>query len=174
MNAAVPRFFLSYARHDDDDYLKRFFTDLRQAVSRLDTNAAYAPGFRDDEGVATGEDWNSTISAAVHSSNALVCVYTPRFFHREFCAKEFAVFIRRNRNAQYKLQPDAEGNQKYQICDVRNIFPVLWISERDLTSPRSNAKPLPPTWCDEFNTHSTVWNRESQETTLFKVSDVCR
>jgi hypothetical protein len=35
MNEAVPYFFFSYSQADSDDFLDRFFEDLRQRVANL-------------------------------------------------------------------------------------------------------------------------------------------
>src|SRR5262249_4949239 len=106
-------------------------------------------GFRDEDGVSTGDDWNSKISAALQISNALVCIYTPSFFaedrNHEFCAKEVAAFLKRNAQTRYDATPDPEGTPRYQVREARNILPVLWISEKDLLEANSSLeKKLPP------------------------------
>lgn len=146
MSDKIPYFFFSYSRKDDDDYLKKFFKSLVERVAFLTgVHETHTVGFRDEQDVTAGDDWNSEISAAVQISKVLVCIYTPRFFSKrgthEYCAKEFAAFLKRNPQTRYVPVPDDEGQPKYQIRGARNILPVLWIGEKDLVGKPNN---LPP------------------------------
>jgi hypothetical protein len=134
MGDTVPYlFFFSYARSDRDAYLLRFFEDLKQRVALLEgIHDADTVGFRDEEGVITADDWSSKISAVLQISKVLVCIYTPRFFADDTCAKQFAAFLKRSPHTRYEPTPDPDGNLKYQVKEARNILPVLWLSEQDL------------------------------------------
>jgi hypothetical protein len=129
------KFFFSYSRADWDVFLDRFFRDLEREVAGKSGAGERKVGFRDEEGIRTGDDWNSKISAAVQISNVLVCVYSPNFFARdrmhEFCAKEFMAFLKRNPEHRYELVVE-QGQHRYQWRGARNILPVLWFSESDL------------------------------------------
>jgi hypothetical protein len=147
MEGALPYlFFFSYSRADweCDVYLAKFFDDLEMRVRMVGAAGDRKVGFRDEEGVKTGEDWTRKISAAVQTSHVLVCVYTPNFFSpgrtHEFCAKEFRAFLERDPQHCYKPGVDQkgrelydqEGRKLYEVREARNILPVLWLSEREL------------------------------------------
>ncbi len=122
-----PRFFLSYARGASDAYLERFYKDLRQEVAfreGLDNSSDNKEvGFRDTDDIAGGTDWPNELADALRSSWACVSVYTPLYFKREYCGKEFQVFLDRA-NVQY----DNEGAAENARC----ILPILWASMQDL------------------------------------------
>jgi hypothetical protein len=139
MNGAVPYvFFFSYSRADweRERYLAKFFEDLENKVSVLMGAGTQKVGFRDEEGVRTGEDWTRKISIAVQTSRVLVCVYTPNFFSaertHEFCAKEFMAFLQRDPEHRYERVVDQGGCERYEVRNARNILPILWFSERQL------------------------------------------
>jgi len=145
MSDSSPYFFFSYARGDEDSYLKRFFEDLRWRVSQLSGVAEVdTVGFRDSHGINTGDDWNTKISTALHASKVLVCIYTAKFFGREYCGKEFAAFLKRNGEFRYERIRDADGQIKYRIREARNIIPILWVGEGDLALHPDPKKKLPP------------------------------
>ncbi len=146
MSDSSPYFFFSYARGDEDSYLKRFFEDLRWRVSQLSGVAEVdAVGFRDSHGINTGDDWNTKIAGALHTSKVLVCIYTAKFFGREYCGKEFAAFLKRNGAFRYeRIRDDADGEIKYRIREARNIIPILWVGEGDLALHPDPKKKLPP------------------------------
>lgn len=134
-----PRFFLSYARRDRDKYLDRFFADLRREVAfkeGLDKESDEA-GFRDTQSINTGQDWSSRLADALREAWACVSLYTPRYFSRKYCGKEFQVFLDRS-----SVTYDEDGAAE----DSRGIFPVLWASIRDL-----QRKALPPAIASRIN-----------------------
>jgi hypothetical protein len=108
MNDNIPYFFFfSYSRGDNDVYLRKFFESLVERVASLTgVHETHTVGFRDEQDVSAGDDWNSKISAAVQISKVLVCIYSPRFFSKlgihEYCAKEFAAFLKRNPQTRYE------------------------------------------------------------------------
>jgi hypothetical protein len=131
MTEHKPYFFFSYARDDDDPYLKSFFEGLQKQVSLLGGEPIETVAFRDTHNIRTGDDWNSKISIAVQTSKVLVCIYTARFFRREFCGKEFAAFLKRHNGLRYESVQE-EGQIKYRVRDARNIIPILWVGAKDL------------------------------------------
>jgi hypothetical protein len=122
-----PRFFLSYARGASDAYLERFYKNLREEVAfreGLDNSKENKEvGFRDTDDIPSGADWPNDLADALRNSWACVSIYTPLYFKREYCGKEFQVFLDRA-NAQY----DDEGAAENARC----ILPVLWASMQDL------------------------------------------
>jgi hypothetical protein len=139
MNGTLPYlFFFSYSHADweYDAYLAKLFEDLEKKVAMVMGAGTRKVGFRDEEGVKTGDDWTRKISAAVQTSHVLVCVYTPNFFSarrtHEFCAKEFMAFLKRDPKHRYERVVDDGGRERYEVREARNILPILWLSEREL------------------------------------------
>src|SRR6266446_9592517 len=89
-------FFLSYARCDLNANVKRFFQELSEEVAQLFEGERVDPdgpvAFFDREGVELGDNWDEKLRDAVHFSRVIVPLYTPRYFERPYCGKEFAVF----------------------------------------------------------------------------------
>lgn len=121
-------FFFSYARLDRDRYLEKFFEDLDTRVRQM--TAHPEPSFRDMSKIEPGDDWPDELVTALQESQTMLCVYSPSYFTREFCGKEFSIFLERQ-----GLQPDDDGS----VRGSRRIIPVLWLREKDL-----NRFNLPP------------------------------
>jgi FxsC-like protein len=86
-------FYLSYARGDANEYVKRFVTDLNSEVSQYaGLGADEAVGFFDLTSIETGDDWNTVALSALLTSRTMVCLYSPRYFNSEYCGKEFELF----------------------------------------------------------------------------------
>ena len=89
-------FFTSYARDDNSDAI------LGRAVQRLSERVASKLGmadtdapnvvFFDVKAIRTGQDWEQRLGDAVRSTPILVCLCSPTYLSREYCAKEFEVF----------------------------------------------------------------------------------
>jgi hypothetical protein len=137
-------FFFSYSRSDYDRYLDKFFADLEEQVASVGGAGTSRLGFRDEDGVKTGDDWTRKISAAVQTSHVLVCIYTPNFFSKvrthEFCAKEFMAFLERDPRHRYERVVDEGNCERYEVREARNILPILWRSKQVLVDVNN----LPP------------------------------
>lgn len=116
-------FFLSYARFDengDEPYVARFFQDLQREVRSLLGLAADAKiGFR-DTGINPGETWPDELKYALQQTRCMVSLYSPTYFTRAYCGKEWSAF-------QSRLQTVYPGNHPPLI------IPVLW----ELVTPRT-------------------------------------
>lgn len=123
-NVPPPRylFFFSYARLDDDEYLKRFFDDLTASVARK--AGVHEPSFKDLRIIRPGDSWPAELVEALEHSQTLLCLYSPWYFKREFCGKEFHFFLDRQ---------GVEIPEIGVVIGVNRIIPVLWLGERDLT-----------------------------------------
>ena len=122
-------FFFSYARLDRDDYLKKFFEDLKAEVrtqsGELNPDAV---GFLDVEDIEPGAQWPEKLEAALQSSRAFVSIYSPTYFQKEYCGKEWQVF--RSRQKKYS---DEKGQEPPLI------LPVLWVPENKLPATLPHA-----------------------------------
>jgi FxsC-like protein len=110
-------FFLSYARLDRDEYLKRFYKDLTSQVRSLGGLDEEDIGFFDGEDIEPGEAWPHRLAESLQTSRTFVSVYSPTYFTREYCGKEWQVF--RSRLDAYVA---ASGAQLPAL-----IIPVLWV-----------------------------------------------
>lgn len=119
-------FFFSYARLDRDEYLKKFFEDLRNEVrvlsGELNENAV---GFFDGEEIEPGAQWGATLASALQDSSTFVSILSPTYFQKEYCGKEWNVFHSRVRTYEQGLAGKGSGL----------ILPVLWVPENRLPQP---------------------------------------
>jgi hypothetical protein len=118
----TPYFFFSYARNDYDGYLQRFYEDLCETVRQM--AAEDGVGFQDISEIEPGEDWEEQLASALQSSHTMLCVYTPWYFKRPYCGKEFRVFLER--------QPNVEYDEQGAVRNSTHILPVLWLRKFDL------------------------------------------
>lgn len=114
-----PWFFMSYARRDDDveergGDVRSFFEDLRKAVSDLVPHEE--SGYLDQHALDAGDHWPSELAIALRTCRTFVPILTPRYFHREFCGKEWNVF-------EERLKALAGPGQRPPPL----IVPVVWL-----------------------------------------------
>ena len=108
-------FFFSYSRDDYSPYMEKFLGELKEEVRiRLGLGQEDSIYFRDAEDIDVGKPWKAELLDALQTSKVLICVYTPRYFVREYCGKEVQFFIER----QHAL-----GNTNPQNAF---IIPVIW------------------------------------------------
>ncbi len=123
----IPRLVLSYVRSERDSFLDRFYQDLRKEIAlregldNSDDNSE--PGFRDTDSISGGSNFREELAKALAESWTCVCVYTPNYFKREACGKEFQIFLDRS---MVKYAPDGT------VTGAKGILPVLWVSMEDL------------------------------------------
>lgn len=88
-------FFVSYARLELDVHIKRFREDvatLLRSLGGIEEPKNERVGFLDIDGIEHGKDWPAELGSALHVSRVLVPLYSPLYFKREYCGKEFQVF----------------------------------------------------------------------------------
>jgi WD40 repeat protein len=107
-------FFLSYARDDGDAYLDRFYSDLVEMIRLKTGNPLDEIGFRDTQKINLGAQWKSALSEALSSCQCFIPLYSPTYFNREYCGKEWSAFWKRIQRQ--------EGGASFH----RLILPVLW------------------------------------------------
>jgi FxsC-like protein len=92
----VYEFFLSYARANNDPYLRQFFDEVSQVIRDLHGSPpGAAVGFFDQRELELGEDWDASIVEALQTAKVIVPVFSPGFFKSEYCGKELALFRQR-------------------------------------------------------------------------------
>ncbi len=117
-------FFFSYARANNDEFLRLFFNDLSGKICEkegLDPEKAkveYAKpdkkmvGFFDQQDLELGAQWDTRLAQALQDSPVLVSIYSPAYFLSQYCGKEWEFFYRR-RSLHPALPPV--------------IKPVIWV-----------------------------------------------
>jgi FxsC-like protein len=116
-------FFLSYARNDKNGYLEKFHEELSEAVARWSARPAAQVGFFDRSGIELGADWPAALVEGLQSSRVLVSLYSPSYFTREYCGKEWSLF----RMRQEELARARPGTPPPEA-----ILPVLWMPRESL------------------------------------------
>jgi FxsC-like protein len=114
------RFFMSYARaddeHGDERLVQRFFRDLSNEIAAgVPEEPVAEVGFLDQYNLEIGDQWPEELAEALSTCQTFVAVMTARFFQRPFCGKEWAIFERRC--AAYERTNGEWPNL---------ILPVLW------------------------------------------------
>ena len=108
-------FFFSYANVDMSPYLRRFYKDLCGDVRLLVGGSAAEAGFRDSVSIEMGEDWSDELVRQLMTCRVFVAVYSPSYFMRENCGKEWTAFCSR-----MQTYADEKG------VNPASIIPVLW------------------------------------------------
>jgi hypothetical protein len=108
------RFFLSYARNDDELHGERlirpFFQHLVEEVGHhLGESDSPELGFIDVE-TPPSERWKETIRDALCEAQVLVCLMSPNYFTRHYCGREWALF-------EQRMQAGGRNNR---------ILPIIW------------------------------------------------
>ena len=121
-------FFFSYAHADDGDFLRRFYTDLREEVRQLRGAEKQEVSFLDRNAISHGSAWETSLETGLRTCRVFVPLYSTAYFKAEYCGKEFAAF--RSRLYTYLKE------QQQPVADPL-ILPVLW-------SPEANVLPKLP------------------------------
>jgi FxsC-like protein len=125
-------FFFSYSRRDaGDEYLHRFYRDLRSEVATRGGLALEEAGFLDVEQPA-GKKWPEITGDALGRCAVFVPIYSTHFFSSHWCGQEWSAFAARSANFP-------GGGAQTPKC----ILPVWWVPPR--TEPPAVAKYLEDT-----------------------------
>jgi hypothetical protein len=121
-----PTFFFSYARGDADQSasptMQKFFEDLQGALSERTPNLPDGIDLgTHDRRLEQGQDWDARLSAGLRTNKALVAISTPRYFGRENCGKEIAVFALRH--------PNSRVERDGCLRDATNILQIRWLED---------------------------------------------
>jgi FxsC-like protein len=118
-------FYVSCSRGDRDEYLKRFLQDISHEVRlRLGLPQGSPLAFFDEESITIGEDWSAAMSEGLRTSRLMISLVSPSYIKSDFCGKEFAVFLQRQ-----KLMLEGVGGPG-------GILPISWIPVKG-TLPRA-------------------------------------
>jgi TIR domain-containing protein len=114
-SANPPVFFVSYARADVEyeafrTEMKTFVDELSARVATKLTRPIKDLAFFDSTTIEVGDVWPDELAEGLKTSHVGLALYTPNYFTRPWCGKEFQAFLNRRQAAQ-----KASG-----------IVPVLW------------------------------------------------
>lgn len=91
-----PYFFLAYARTPERSWVEKLFQDLcTEIMERTDLPVTGAAGFMDRRGIRIGSDWREEVIWALANCQVFVPLYSPRYFTREECGREWHAFAQR-------------------------------------------------------------------------------
>ncbi len=116
-------FFLSYAREDNksDGLVRKFYEDLCKDIAGKIAASPDDVGFFDGAEIEPAAIWDEQLSSALQQSSVFIAVYSPYYFQKKFCGKEWAVFSSRVEAYANSLP---RGSEHPGL-----MFPVLWQSE---------------------------------------------
>jgi len=116
-------FFLSYAREDNNSegLVKKFYEDLSKDIAGKIAASPNDVGFFDGAEIEHGAIWDQKLASALQQSSVFIAIYSPYYFRKKFCGKEWAVF---------KSRVDAYAKNLPQGAEFPGLmFPVLWQKE---------------------------------------------
>src|SRR5215470_12820211 len=116
-------FFLSYAREDNksDGLVGKFYEDLCKDIADKIGAPSGDVGFFDGAEIEPAAVWDDKLASALQQSSVFIAIYSPYYFQKKFCGKEWAVFRSRVEAYAKSLPQGAEFPGL--------MFPVLWQSE---------------------------------------------
>jgi FxsC-like protein len=91
-----PYFFLGYAHTPEQAWVRKLFDDLCVEIQeRTDLPLGSRIGFLDDLGIPIGGNWPEEVQQALATCRVFVPLYSPRYFSREECGREWYCFAQR-------------------------------------------------------------------------------
>jgi FxsC-like protein len=128
VHADEPYFFLAYPHTPEQPWVERLYLDLCREVLERSTLSSVLPlqkvGFMDVSGIRVGGSWRHEVADALARCRTFVPLYSPRYFLREECGKEWHAFMQRvlDHTARHNGRPAA-------------IIPALWLPVEDEDMP---------------------------------------
>ena len=116
-------FFLSYAREDNksDGLVGKFYEDLCHDIAGKIAASPDDVGFFDGAEIEPASNWDEKLSSALQQSSVFIAIYSPFYFQKKFCGKEWTVFSSRVESYAKSLPKGSEFPGL--------MFPILWQSE---------------------------------------------
>lgn len=148
-----PMFFLSYSRTpredrgdqtDPDGLVAKFFKDLRGSLMQISVlPKVEAAGFMDRE-FRTGHEWPRRLTQALATCKVFVPLYSPRYFQKENCGKEWSAFADRAAEA---------AGRRGELVEA--IVPALWVPVPDERLPMvaQSIQYWTPAYSSRYATH---------------------
>jgi len=116
VETSAPYFFLAYAHTPESSWVSKLFKDLSaEILERTTLPTAAQVGFMDDSAIQLGREWREEVGVALANCRVFVPLYSPRYFTREECGREWHAFAQRvlSHRARVSGNPSA-------------IVPALW------------------------------------------------
>lgn len=129
---SIPIFFFSYARADRDgggshllnaqddgceNVVDTFYNNLCRHVASLTGRPPDQVGFFDRDNLDLGAPWPERIMNGLRIAPVMVALFSPTYFCRPACGREFEIFRRRHLELADKMS---------RVPDYR-VLPVLWV-----------------------------------------------
>jgi FxsC-like protein len=110
-------YFFSYARENRNDDLDRFVKNLHDTIRLKKYFPHEEVEFFDGDAIEIGAPWKDTLSTGLRTSRVFLALCSPDYINREYCGKEFTVFLERYR--AYVKSASAKDSPML-------ILPILW------------------------------------------------
>lgn len=129
---ADPLFFFSYARADrsganmvglnaqdtgQSNSVDAFYHHLCNQVAALTGRPPGEVGFFDSQNLELGAPWPERLMDGLRSAHVMVALFSPTYFLRRACGREFEVFRRRHEALSKSLGHKADSR----------VLPILWV-----------------------------------------------
>lgn len=88
-------FFVSYARHVDQDLVAGFFDDLDVEVRLLLGRDRKDAGFLDREGLYPGDDWERVLIERARTARSMIALLSAGYGRSRWCGREWGIFAAR-------------------------------------------------------------------------------
>ncbi|MES9536405.1 TIR domain-containing protein [Actinomadura sp. NPDC000600] len=88
-------FFVSYARHVDQDLVAEFFDDLDVEVRLLLGRDRKDAGFLDREGLYPGDDWEQVLIERARTAHSMIALLSADYGRSRWCGREWGIFAER-------------------------------------------------------------------------------
>jgi CheY-like chemotaxis protein len=125
----APYFYLSYARADFNQLIKRFFDDLVDTIRIRAGASVHQPiGFYEAKPQATNVEWTTASTEALQTSATLVSLLSPTYFRDERAGREWQIFEMRRRLYVRELLFSKVASVKSLNSP---ITPVTWLAWRE-------------------------------------------
>jgi FxsC-like protein len=112
-----PYFFLAYAHTQEQSLVRQLFEDLSTEIrERTTLPLATEVGFMDTPVIPVGSEWRPEVLEALATCRVFLPLYSPRYFDRVECGREWACFAQRMLDDRARRAGDAPPA----------IVPALW------------------------------------------------
>lgn len=91
------------------DWVHNTLYDTLVPLLKNELNKGEVRIFMDKEEIKSGDDWSNRIKRALVRSRCMIPVFIPDYFHREWCIRELAVMLHRQKELGYNTAANPSG-----------------------------------------------------------------
>lgn len=139
--------FFSYKRHSLTLEWTRSVHKRLQFWLTQELGGREAELFVDEETIETGDRWPDRLREGLQKSRCMVCVWSPAYFHSDWCVSEWKSFLEREKLLSLgshgliapirfhdgeHFPPEAQAVQWTDVEAYASTLPAFWASQRAL------------------------------------------